>query len=367
MQPLEFIPSDPFTIGVELEFQLLDPVTYDLTPSGPKLLKKIDSDLRPYVKAEFIQSMVEICTPVCNNMTEVADKLGALCKSIYSLSSQSNCIPFATSLHPFALINARQTSPGKRYHEIMDHLQIAGRRMMTQAMHVHIGMDDKERTIQVCNDIRQYLPILLALTTSSPFLEGENTGFYSYRTNIFCCLPRTGIPDTLRNWKDFEEIIVILNEATILNGIKELWWDVRPHPDFGTIEIRICDLPSQFNQVLAIAALIQALVATLADSPEQRRYSKEIITHNKWHAARYGLDGTFINHRPGRHPTFKSAAEDLLSLITPKAKSLNSGDFLRPINDILAQGSSAHRQLKLHKEHDNLQSVIEILQKEFWQ
>jgi len=312
MDPLIFNPSTPYTIGVELEFQLLEPDTCNLSHKGPDLLAKVAPDLQPHITAEFIQSMVEVNTKICHTMTDVADNLSFLCKELERIAAACHCTPFASSLHPFALIHERRVSPSPRYQEIMDDLQLSGRRMMTQALHVHIGLPDKETTIYVCDCIRSYLPVLLALTTSSPFLESEDTGFFSYRTNLFCCLPRTGIPETLGSWQRFEEIIQLLNQATILNGIKELWWDVRPHPDFGTLEIRICDLPDKFEQILAVVALTQALVATIAQNKDSKYPSREIITHNKWNAARYGLDGIFIHHKPGKHISFKKATEDLL-------------------------------------------------------
>lgn len=367
MEPIEFQPSEPFTLGVELELQLLDPQTCNLAPFGPELLEKVDPALQQQIKAEFIRSMVEVCTIICRDMEEVAENLLFLCATTEKLSRQSGCTLFASSLHPFAMICDRQISPAKRYHEIMDELQLSGRRMMTQALHVHVGMTDRESTIRVCDDIRQYLPILLALTTSSPYLETEDTGFYSYRSNLFCCLPRTGIPERLQSWEKFKEMILILNQATLLNGIKELWWDVRPHPDFGTIEIRICDLPAKMSHILAMVALIQALVATLTARRAPNCPSREIIIHNKWHAARYGLSGTFINHSPGTHKSFREAASHLLDFVMPKAKSLGSDSFLSGIRDIIQNGSSAHRQKELYTRYNDFRPVIETLQKEFRQ
>ncbi len=366
MNHLEFIPSKPFTIGAELEFQLLHPNTCDLTPNGPTILEKIDPSFSPYIKAEFIQSMVEICTPVCRDMAEVEKHLLYFCKKLDEVAKSCDCIPFASSLHPFGLIKDRAIYPSARYQEIMQDLQLCGRRMMTQALHIHIGLDDRDKAIKVCDSIRNYLPILLALTTSSPFLEGEDTGFYSYRSNLFCCLPRTGIPETLGSWHRFEKIIHILNQATILNGIKEIWWDVRPHPDFGTIEIRICDLPSKMSHILAIIALVQALVCKLSSEKKPIISPREIIMHNKWHASRYGMDGTFIRHKPGQHPSFRHAALELIDFTHCSAKQLGSAHYLDALQDILKKGTSAHRQKELYFEHRNFRKIINIMLQEFW-
>ena len=368
MDQLTFAPSIPYTIGVELEFQLLDPETYNLTPKGPQLLALVEPDLQPRITAEFIQSMVEINTPICATMDEVADNLFLLCNRIKNLTQTCHCTAFSSSLHPFARTSDRLVSPNPRYHEIIADLQLSGRRMITQALHVHIGLPDKETTIKVCDSIRPYLPILLAMTTSSPFFEHEDTGFYSYRTNLFCCLPRTGIPESLGSWENFEKIILLMNQATILNGIKELWWDVRPHPDFGTIEIRICDLPARLHDILAMVAVIQALVATLARQDcDDHCPSREIIIHNKWNAARYGLDGTFIHHKPGHHMSFRQAASQMLDYIMPQARTLAAAPFIQPMNEILKNGTSAHRQKELYAQNQDLKEVIVTLQEEFWQ
>jgi carboxylate-amine ligase len=250
--------------------------------------------------------------------------------------------------------------------EIMEELQMAGRRLITQALHVHIGMPDKATAIKVCDAIRPYLPVLLALSTSSPFLEEENTGYYSYRTSLFQNLPRTGIPGTLSTWEHFQELILILNQSTLLKGIKELWWDVRPHPEFGTLEIRICDLPSRFDEIISLVALVQALAAMLTEQAPSFFPSQDIMMHNKWHAARYGLNGTYINSSPGSHFTFSKTAKDLLDTIQPFAEKLNSKTFLGPLSRILETGTSAAQQKTLHTKHQDLRKVVQLMQENFW-
>ncbi len=367
MEPLHFQPSAPFTVGVEVEFQLLRSASLDLAPMAPALLDNVPDRLQGQIKPEFIQSMIELSTKVCQDIRAVEHDLGLLCKTAETLARKLDCVIFAASLHPFALVRERHVSPGVRYGEILADLQLAGRRMVTQALHVHIGLPDAETAIRVCNGIRPYLPILLALTTSSPFLEGEDTGFHSYRTNLFKALPRSGIPEALESFAKFQELILVLNEATILNGIKELWWDVRPHPDFGTVEIRICDLPSRFDEILAMAALIQALTATLTDQEPLNMPPLEIMLHNKWHAARYGLDGTFINAVSGKHPTFADAARALFELVRHKAEHLGASAYFGPFARILEHKTSADRQRRLYAETGDFAVVIDTLRREFWQ
>lgn len=366
MESLVFIPSTPYTLGVEIEFQLLDVESLDLSPKAPELLQSVPDDLKDNIKAEFIQSMIEVSTPVCQNMEEVEQEFSSLCKLTEDMAAKLDSVIFAASLHPFALLHDRHRSPGMRYDEIMDDLQMAGRRMVTQALHVHVGLPDANTAIKVCNGLRPYLPILLALTTSSPFLESEDTGFHSYRTNLFKALPRSGIPETLQSWESFQKLILILNEATILNGIKELWWDVRPHPDFGTVEVRICDLPSRLDEILAIAALIQSLVVYLARKEPEASSYREIMLNNKWHASRYGLQGTFIDSRLGGHTTFAGAATQLLSKIDMEAKELGIVTYLDPIKRIINEGTSAHRQRDIYKAKGDLAVVIDQLRGDFW-
>ena len=243
---------------------------------------------------------------------------------------------------------------------------VAGRRLISQALHVHIGLPDAETAISVCDAIRQYLPVFLALTASSPFFEGEDSGFCSYRTNLFKALPRSGIPETLGSWEKFHELIAIMNEATLLNGIRELWWDVRPHPDFGTVEKRICDLPSRFDEILGMAALIQAVVAMLVDeSPPSIPY-REVIMQNKWHASRYGLDGVFVGQRRNSHTTMAKAAISLLERVTPVAKGLGGAAYLPVIQRVINKGTSAARQRRLFAESGDFSEVIHELREEFW-
>ncbi|MEN8140453.1 MAG: YbdK family carboxylate-amine ligase [Thermodesulfobacteriota bacterium] len=361
---LIFKKSQPFTLGVELELQLLDPRSMNLVPQGPALLALISEAERPRIKAEFIRSMVEICTPVCADMEQVADQLSRLCRRAEELAGQVGACCHAASLHPFALVKERHISPGLRYDEIMADLQLAGRRMITQALHVHVGVTSAATAIKVCDGVRAWLPLLLALSGSSPLLEGEDTGFASYRTNLFGCLPRTGMPATLGSWNNFQDIIATLNKGSILSGIKELWWDVRPHPDFGTVEIRICDLPSRFSHILGLTGLSQALVAWLAEEERQEEVPLAIINQSRWHAARYGLDGNWLGRKG--HLPFSELVPQLLEKLQPLARELGSLSYLDGIRDICAQGNSSSRQRQLLGEGLTPAAMIQQLRQEFW-
>jgi len=311
--------------------------------------------------------MVEIATPPCKTILELEQTLSRLALQVEDLASHHGATLYAASLHPFSSHRHRKLSPGKRYLEIMGELQLVGRRMMTQALHVHVGLPTREALLQVFNPVRELLPILLALTTSSPFFEGEDTGFASYRTSLFKALPRSGIPETLPHWSHFEQLVTLLAQGTSLASIKELWWDVRPHPDFGTIEFRICDLPGRFREIVGMAALIQALVKTLAEEPHPTPRYREVILNNKWHASRYGLDSTFVAQRSGEHLPMREAAARLLEKVKPAASALGSEGFLNPVFEVLESGTSAHRQRRLFEESGDFAVMIRRLQEEFWQ
>ncbi len=360
---MTFQKSQSLTLGVELELQLQDPASMDLSPQAPALLALVKAEDKEQIKAEFIRSMVEVCTPICSDMHEVADTLSSICRKAEKLAAQVGTHCFCASLHPFANFIERRISTGARYEELLDDLQLAGRRMITQALHVHVGLSSQQEAIKVCDCIRVWLPVLLALSSSSPYLQGEDTGFASYRINLFGCLPRTGMPDQLGSWNNFKELITTLNQASILNGIKELWWDVRPHPDFGTVEIRICDLPSRFADILAITALIQALVAWLRTQPETP-IGLELLKQSRWHASRYGLNGSWIS--PTSHLPFRKVALELLEILRDTAQDLGSWPYMQEIKRICEHGSSADQQRQLMHKHGDLRAMIDILRHGFW-
>lgn len=362
-----FYQSAPYTIGVELEFQILDSDNLNLASRAPELINEIPEQFRKKIKPEFYQAMVEINTAICNDMAQVEQDLTETCGFLESLTAKLNCCFFSASLHPFARYMDQELYPDDRYRSIMDDLQHAGRRLISQGLHVHIGLPDGETAVRVCDDIRPFLPILLALTTSSPFYQGEDTGFYSYRTKLFDTLPRSGIPDRIGNWSNFKDLMLMLKDAEIISGIREIWWDVRPHPDFGTIEIRLCDLPARLDEILGITALIQALVAGLAQgrikAPDMK---KEIILTNKWQAARYGLKGKYVDPAATGQADLGQAADELLEAVRLTAKELSCIKFLAAVKKIIKKGTSAHCQKSMYAENYKFKAIIEKLKGDFW-
>jgi carboxylate-amine ligase len=364
---VKFQASNPFSLGVEIELQIIDRENLNLVPRAPDILDMVPKGLKERIKPEFIRSMLEVNTEVCANMDEVKENLAQLIKEAEKLAHKNNCLLFATSLHPFAKNCDQELSSHPRYSRIMDELQLVGRRFITQGLHVHVGMSDHETAIRVCDNLRLFLPILLALTCSSPYYEGIDTGLQSYRAKLFEALPLAGMPDQLESWDKYLEMVSLLTTTGILTGVRDLWWDVRPHPDFGTIEIRICDLPARFDEILAIVALIQGLVVNLSKTDKHLNPNMQVLKSNKWQAARYGLAGRFVHPLLLKKITMQEAAGEIFIKAEPNMIQLNTSHHLTTLRRIVELGTSADHQRKIFTEQNDFSAIIEEIHPKFWQ
>lgn len=364
---LQFIPSKGPTIGVELELQIIDRQTCELLNIAPQILEDIEKTFRKRIKEEFLRSMIELNTDICETVTDVETDLRRSLRYLEEILSPMNATFYSASLHPFAKGMNQQVSDNPRYMKIMEELQIVGRRFITQGLHVHVGVEDPEKVVNITNTIRIYLPLLLALSTSSPFYEGEATGLYSYRTKLFEALPKAGLPDYIDGWQGFNNLVDILLRAGYIDSVKDLWWDVRPHPEFGTVEIRICDIPCRLKDILALTALVQSLVVYIGKLPVQPDTNIQILRLNKWQAARYGLEGLFANPATGTYLGIKEAVLNLLVMLSDEAARLGSQDYLKGIHDILSHGTGAHRQWIYYCQTNDFKVVIKRLVEEFYQ
>ena len=335
-------------MGVELEVQILDPETLELVPLAPEILNKVPPELKDRIKPEFIQSMVEINTDICSTMAEVEKDLKGTYNKLNDIAEGVGVVLSLSSIHPFSKSSDQKVSEDLRYKKIMDDLQLVGRQFITQGLHIHIGVTDEEEVIKINNNLRIYLPVLLALTTSSPFYESEDTGLMSYRAKLFEALPLAGMPDSLYDWEEYTSLVGLLKKSGIIESVRDIWWDVRPHHDFGTVEVRICDLPGSFRDILAITALIQALVVALADQFENPEPHMQILRSNKWQAARHGLDGFYVDPFFGRKYTMKEAATYLYRHVKPAAEALGSTDYLDEVPEIINRSTSASIQKDLY-------------------
>ncbi|MEN8198822.1 MAG: YbdK family carboxylate-amine ligase [Thermodesulfobacteriota bacterium] len=369
--PRTFNSSPSHTLGVELEFQTLDRETLNLAPLAPVLLNAAPSILRPRITHEWIRSILEIRTGICHSMRDIENDLLETCAMAEELAAENGCLLFAASLHPFARSEDQELIKDQRYERIMEELQIVGRRFISQGFHVHVGMMDGDSAIRVCDRIQPYLPIFLALSTSSPFFQGQDTGLMSYRTKLFEALPLAGIYSEIGDWQSFLEDLDMLCEAGVIESIKDLWWDARPHPDFGTLEIRACDLPSRFSDILGITALIQCVVATLArEKTLSSSCNQQFLRANKWQAVRYGLEGKFVDplgFLGGGTMSLREAVAAMIEKVQPMIKDFGSERYIGMLDRILEHGSGAECQRRAFAETKDFTKLIKQLHESFWE
>lgn len=363
---LKFNAGPAPTIGVEVELQLIDANTLDLANIAPEVLNNVHPVFEKRIKQEFIQSMVEINTDICSTISDVETDLRESIGHLENILSFDGATFICSSLHPFARRRDQKVTDHPRYRRILSDLQLVGRRFISQGLHVHIGMDDPEKAIRVYNTIRIYLPLLLALSTSSPFYEGEVTGLMSYRTKLFEALPLAGMPDYLDGWDEFNHVADLLLKGGYIETVKDLWWDVRPHPDFGTVEVRVCDIPSRLRDILSITALIQSLVVTIAEEHTHPDPHIQILKANKWQAARYGLEGVFVDPIFGTRSSISGAIEDLYRFVKPVAEALGAIGYLDGIHEILTEKTGAHRQLEIYQRTGDFKAVIKDVRDGFY-
>ncbi len=366
---LEFASSPAFTLGIEIEFQVLDQETLALAPGGPIILAQAQRDptLAPWVKPEYIRSMIEIVTPVCRSVEEAHGWLRKALRKLFEIAEGKGYRLYSASLHPFSKALEQKVWEDVRYQNIREELQIVGRPFISQGLHIHVGMPSAGDCLKAYRWLRLYLPLFLALTTSSPFYEGEMTGLYSYRSKLFEALPLAGYPRDFKDYESFAQLVETLLEYQIIQSSRDLWWDLRPHPLFGTLELRVCDLPSKLAEILGIATLARAYLMSVLESPEEApEVPQEILRYNKWQAARHGLDGYFVDPVSGRKNTFREMFKEFLFQALPRIESREERSWIGELEEVLERGTSAHRQIDLYLETGDFRRVIQSLGEEFW-
>lgn len=357
----------PFTIGIEEEYQTIDPRSYDLRSHiHTELVSQGQRQMKERVKAEMHQSVVEVGTGVCRNIKEAAADLMDLRRQMIALTEDHGLKLIAGATHPFADWRAQDIYPDARYLQVVEDMQIVARANLIFGLHVHIGIEDKEVTIQLMNQIRYFLPHLLALSANSPFWIGMNTGLKSYRCKVFDRFPRTNIPDTFSSYGEFESYVDLLVRTGCIDNGKKIWWDVRPHPVFGTLEVRVCDIPMRVEETLAIAALIQATVAKLwklhSRNQSWRNYSRALIMENKWRASRYGIDGEMIDFGREEAVPTRYLILEYLDFVDDVVDELGCREEVNHVRWILDHGTGADRQLRLWEQRgQDLQAVVEFM------
>jgi glutamate---cysteine ligase / carboxylate-amine ligase len=356
---------DQFTLGIEEEFQIVDPQTRQLKSHVAEILEEGRMLLGEQIKPEMIQSMVEVGTGVCKNIQEARADITRLRSIISGLAAKNGLTIIAASTHPISRWQDQKIYDDERYELLIQELQTVARSLLIFGLHVHVGIEDKERRIHIMNAARYFLPHVLALSTSSPFWMGHNTGLKSYRTEVFKQFPRTDLPDHFDSYSGFQRYVdLLINTGCIDNG-KKIWWDLRPHPFFPTLEFRICDIPTRVDDTIAIAALFQAIVAKLDKLIEQnlgfRLYRRMLIQENKWRAVRWGLDGMMIDFGKQKEVPTRDLVRELLDFVDDVLDDLGSRKEIEHIHTILERGTSADEQLRVDRETSDLNAVVDRL------
>lgn len=358
-----------FTLGIEEEYMVLDPKTHDLRSHiDIELLSKGRLLLHEHIKPEMHGSMLEIGTGVCKDAREARFEVTKIRSIVAHLARQNGLNIGAASTHPFAKWQDQEIYPDERYRVMVEDMQMLARSLLIFGMHIHIGIANRETQIQLMNEMRYFMPHILAISANSPFWMGMNTGLKSYRSKIFERFPRTALPDSFSSWHEYESYVNLLIQTGSIDNAKKIWWDIRPHPFFPTLEIRICDLPMRIEETIAIAALCQALAAKLFSLYERnlsfRHYRRSLMMENKWRAVRYGLDGKLIDFGRQREMPARDLIRELLNFVDDQVDELGSRREIEYIYQILEMGSGADRQIKVFNETGSIEAVAEYIQRE---
>lgn len=354
-----------FTLGIEEEFQIIDPETRALKSHINQILEGGQSLLKEQIKPELHQSVVEIGTTVCQNIKQAREEIFHMRATLAKLAIEKGLRIAAASTHPFSHWEEQLITPNPRYKVIIEDMQQVARANLIFGLHVHVGIEDRELAIEIMNEARYFLPHLLALSANSPFWLGRNTGLKSYRTKIFDKFPRTNIPDYFSSFAEFENFVNTLIKTNCIDTGKRIWWDIRPHAIFNTLEFRICDIPMRADETIAIAALIQAIVVKLYKLRSQnygfRLYRRDLILENKWRAARYGIEGKLIDFGQKIEIPMRELTYELLAFVDDVVDELGSRDELQYIHTILESGTGADRQLEVFRQSNSLKTVVDYI------
>jgi len=357
-----------FTLGIEEEFQTIDPETRELRSHMSKIVDGGQIILQERVKAEMHQAVVEVGTDICRNIQEAREEVTFLRRQILELADQQNLKIAAAGTHPFSDWQAQLITPNERYDKLIDEMRDVARSNLIFGLHVHVGIESRNEGVQIMNAVRYFLPHIYALSTNSPFWCGRNTGFKSYRSKVFDKFPRTGIPDFFASAAEYDEYINLLVKTGCIDNGKKIWWDIRLHPFFDTIEFRICDVPMRVDETICLAALMQALVAKIHKLHRQnlnfRPYRRILINENKWRAARYGIEGKLIDFGKQEEVPYHHLAQELLDFVDDVVDELGSRHEVEYLKTILERGTGADRQLAVFQETNSMQAVVDYIVEE---
>ncbi|WP_339911053.1 carboxylate-amine ligase [Symmachiella dynata] len=362
MPSLEFKRNDYPTVGVEIELQLVDAETMALSNSISDILAGLPAEIEARVKPELMQSYLEINTGICNTVNDVERDLRSVLQQVEAITDNLNLKLFWGATHPFSSWRDQKITVNDRYYRLVELMQDVARRLVTFGLHVHVGVDTGDKAIMICDRMMRHLPLFLALSVNSPFWEGRNTGLHSNRSKIMEGLPTAGLPSQMRNYSEYVWLVRHLEETGFINSVREIWWDVRPHNNFGTVEIRMCDMPARLDQVLALTALTQCLVVALSREIDNGTYQSEyhpmMVEQNKWRATRFGSDARLVNSDDYKTYSVQETTDNLVDLLLPIAKDLDCLERLESVRDLPKQ-TGADQQLEIFAETNSRKEVVQ--------
>ncbi|MEY4189052.1 MAG: Carboxylate-amine ligase YbdK [Planctomycetota bacterium] len=364
MTVMRFTPNPKPTIGVEIELQLIDSRELSLKSCIDQVLSVLPDSLMDSVKPELMQCYVEINTKVCSTVQEAGDDLRCKLAQIEQVLHPLGIRLLWAGTHPFSSWRHQKITFHERYHRLVTLMEDVVRRLVTFGLHVHIGVDSGDKAVMICDRMLHHLPLLLALSANSPFWEGRSTGLHSNRSKIMEGLPTAGLPYQMRNWSEYVWLVKHLMDTGFINSIREIWWDIRPHHHFGTIEVRVCDIPPSLSHVLSLTALIQCLVHTISSEIDEGTFQSEyhpmMVEQNKWRATRYGADASLVSYRDFQQRSVPQLVDDLITRLGPAATELQCRDELERLAEIPA-ASGARRQLEIYEQTGSRRKVVEKL------
>jgi carboxylate-amine ligase len=350
------------TLGVEIELNLVDSQTMALRSGVLPILKDVPPELELSVKPELFQSYLEINSKICENVAEAESDLTEKLRVVRQLAARQGLRLHWGGTHPFSRWQEQEVTPNERYLNLIELLQETARRLVTFGLHVHVGVDSGDKAIMICDRILQHLPTLLALSVNSPFWQGRRTGLHSQRSKIMETLPTAGLPPLMRNWSEYTWLLNHMVETGFIKTIREIWWDVRPHHNFGTVEVRICDVPPCLEHVLGLTALIQCLVYDLSQEIERGTYQYSchpfLIRQNKWRAGRYGLDAKLVDPATYKAVPARKVVRTMLSNLRDRADELGCASYLAIVSEMLERPTGSELQMRAFEETKDLAEVV---------
>jgi carboxylate-amine ligase len=370
MAKIDFRRNERPTVGIELELGLLDAKTMALSSAYGLLNARLTADGHQNdesgnFKPELMQCVLEINTDVCETIAQAELDLRGKIAIVESACDALGLRLWWGGTHPFSLWCDQRITPDERYLQLVNLLQEMARRLVTFGLHVHVGVDSGDKAVMICDRIMRHLPTLLALSVSSPFWEGRRTGLQSHRSKVMEGLPTAGLPTLMRNWSEYVWLVNHMIDTGFINTIREIWWDVRPHHNFGTVEVRVCDMPGNLHDTLAIAALVQCLVKALSDEIDNGTYQHDshpmMVQQNKWRAARFGNQANLVDTDTYRVASVGRTVERLLEVLQPAADELGCESYLEHCNTMAQTPSAAQRQINLLVDTNDPREVVRRL------